>query len=75
MATLQPTTPNRGKLTCHMTKQKSAYATTLKPKDNFIPAVKTDMVRRLSLENAKNNFQTPNDKRSKRKFVEEDIEV
>ena len=61
-------------MTCHMTKQKSAYATTFKSKDNFVPAVKTDMVRRLSLENAKNNFQTPN-KQSKRRFVEEDIEV
>ena len=69
VATLAPTTPNRGKMTCLMTKQKSAYA------NNFVPAVKTDMARRLSLETAKNNFQTPNDKRSKRKFVEEDIEV
>ena len=31
------------------------------------------MARRLSLEAAKNNFQTPNGKQSKRRFVEEDI--
>lgn len=63
-------------MTCHMTKQISTYATTTKPKDSFVPpAFNTDMARRLSYENAKNNFQTPNDKRSKRKFVEEDIEV
>ena len=65
-------------MTCHMTKQISTYATTTKPKDSFVPpasAFNTDMVRRLSYENTKNNFQTPNGKRSKRKFVEEDIEV